>query len=460
MSLRTRLILALLALLALGLFGSGYATYRLVESDAMKRVDTRLRSLYAELKTNGDLTARSVQSETSPVRSVVSLRLAAANQQPFERQATEAPLPEAALESLPPGSTYYETVSRRGYRSRAATFVDGFGQITIAVPLGESDALIARLFRVEVLVGVTAMALLGGLAFLIVRRGLRPMARIATTADAISSGDLTQRIPNRSPHTEIGRLSTALNHMLEQIEASFREREASEARVRRFAADASHELRTPLTSIRGYSELYRRGAVSSPGDLATTMSRIETEAQRMGVLVEDLLLLARLDEHLPLAQEPVNLAALAEHAADAARVADEMHPVVINVDPTLWVTGDAARIGQIAASLLANVQAHTPAGTTATVQVASKADRVVLSVADDGPGIAVEHHPHLFERFYRADPSRARATGGSGLGLAIVHSIATAHSASVGVDQVDPHGTRVWVSFPAAVSRPEPVPSR
>jgi two-component system OmpR family sensor kinase len=221
--------------------------------------------------------------------------------------------------------------------------------------------------------------------------------------------------------------------MLSQIEAAFEQRRASESRLRRFVADASHELRTPLTSIRGYAELFRRGADSRPEDLARSMAAIETEAARMGVLVDDLLLLARLDRGRPLEREPVDLATVAAQAVEGARAIEPDRQVTLEVDDDVSLAGDAGCLRQVLDNLLENARVHTPPGTSTTVRLVREADEVVLTVADDGPGLSRDARARAFERFYRDDEARSRDTGGAGLGLAIVAAIVAAHGGSVAV---------------------------
>jgi two-component system OmpR family sensor kinase len=278
--------------------------------------------------------------------------------------------------------------------------------------------------------------------------GLRPLDGIAATAGAIAAGDLTRRVRPAEPTTEVGRLGLALNAMLGQIEAAFAERRASEARLRRFVADASHELRTPLTSIRGYAELFRRGAASRPEDLATTMRRIEEEAERMGVLVDELLLLARLDQGRPLDRRPVDLAEVAAEAVEQARVIDPGRPLELAAPGPVVVLGDRERLHQVAANLLANVRMHTAPGTAARVEVAAAGGRAVLQVADQGPGMHPEQAARAFERFYRSDPSRSRGMGGAGLGLSIVAAIAQAHGGRASVSSAPGRGVSVRVELP------------
>jgi two-component system OmpR family sensor kinase len=242
--------------------------------------------------------------------------------------------------------------------------------------------------------------------------------------------------------------------MLERIESAFAQRQASEDRLRRFVADASHELRTPLTSIRGYAELFRRGAASRPDDLAKAMHRIEEEAARMGVLVEELLLLARLDQGRPLERQPVDLSAMAGEAVADARVVEPSRPIALDVDGPVQVTGDSARLRQVFDNLLANVRTHTPPGTPATVRVRANGETAVLVVEDQGRGMTEDEAARAFERFYRVDPSRARASGGLGLGLSIVSAIVTAHSGEVRVDSVPGEGATFTVTLP--VDGPDP----
>src|SRR5207248_3018917 len=251
-----------------------------------------------------------------------------------------------------------------------------------------------------------------------------------------------RRVSPADDDTEIGRLGLAVNTMLERIESAFAERQQTENRLRRFVADASHELRTPLTSIRGYAELFRRGAASRPDDLAKAMHRIEEEAARMGVLVEELLLLARLDQGRPLPRQPVDLSAMATEAVGDARVVEPDRPIDldVDVDGPARVTGDATRLRQVFDNLLANVRTHTPRGTPATVRVRADGDTAVIVVEDQGPGMTDDEAARAFERFYRVDPSRARTSGGVGLGLSIVSAIVAAHDGEVRVDSVPGQG--------------------
>ena len=292
---------------------------------------------------------------------------------------------------------------------------------------------------------VTALALLAAACagVLIIRRALAPLTRVAAAAGAVADLPLDRgevALPVRvteadtNPNTEVGRLGLAVNRMLDHIDAALSTRQASEIRVRQFVADASHELRTPLAAIRGYTELAQRKRTEVPPDVAHAMSRVESETQRMTRLVEDLLLLARLDSGRPLERQPVDLARLCADLVSDAHAAGPDHQWNLDVPPEpLYVSGDDARLHQVVANLLANARVHTPAGTTVTLSLDTDADTVVLRVVDDGPGIPVELQAEVFERFARGDTSRSHVDGSTGLGLAIVAAVVRAHNGSIGL---------------------------
>jgi two-component system OmpR family sensor kinase len=327
--------------------------------------------------------------------------------------------------------------------------IDAAGdRLLVAIPLSEVTQTLRRLLVIEL--GATGGVLLvvGLAALALVRKGLRPLDDIGDVAGAIAGGDLSQRVPLAEPRTEVGRLGLSLNAMLGHIQSAFEARQASEDRLRRFVADASHELRTPLTSIRGYAELFRRGAAERPDDLAKVMRRIEEEAGRMGVLVDDLLLLARLDQGRPLERKPVDLVRVATDAVDDARAAAPDRPISLDAPDELMVSGDDVRLRQVAANLLANACQHTPPGTPVEVRLGDDGGAAVVDVVDHGPGLPADQADRVFERFYRADPSRARAGGGSGLGLSIVAAITEAHGGTVSVDSTPGEGARFRVALP------------
>jgi two-component system OmpR family sensor kinase len=341
------------------------------------------------------------------------------------------------------------------------------GSVTVARNLADVESAVARLRLVTLLIGGLVVLLCALLGWLAIRRSFQPLVEVEETAAAIAAGDLSRRIPERPASTEVGRLTTSLNGMLTQIESAFRAREASEARTRRFAADASHELRTPLASIRGFAELYRQGAVP-PGEVPRTMRRIEDEATRMGGLVEDLLLLARLDERRPARSEPVDLAVLAGDAVHDVRGLDPERPVrLTGLQPgsgpvPAVVIGDEGGLRQVVTNLVANAVRHTPPDTPVEVAVgiepapepdarANPRPCAVLEVRDHGPGLPPEEAGKIFQRFYRVDSSRRRGTGGgSGLGLSIVSAVTAAHGGSVDVRTTPGGGATFRVALPLA----------
>jgi two-component system OmpR family sensor kinase len=304
------------------------------------------------------------------------------------------------------------------------------------------------------------------LSLAVVRLGLAPLERIAATAGDIAGGDLSRRVEPADEETEVGRLGLALNTMLARIETAFDRQRASEEQLRRFVADASHELRTPITSIRGYAELFRRGASARPADLERAMQRIEDEGARMGLLVDDLLLLARLDQGRPLQEAPVDLPALVTDAVHDARAADPGREISLTAEDAVTVTGDEHRLRQVVANLLDNALTHTPPGTPVSVRLTTAGDEAAFEVSDEGPGLGPEEAERVFERFYRGDPSRSRESGGTGLGLSIVAAIVEAHGGRINVASEPGQGATFAVTLPlerdpvsAAISVPAAPPA-
>ncbi|WP_232797290.1 sensor histidine kinase [Blastococcus atacamensis] len=347
------------------------------------------------------------------------------------------------------------------WRVAAVELPEGYTAL-LARDLRGDEQVIGRLVAIEVVVGLVVLVLLGAAGYLLVSNSLRPLTEVEHTARAIAAGDLSRRVPEGDERTEVGRLATALNGMLARIESAFHAQQASEdeargseQRMRRFVADASHELRTPLTSICGFAELYRQGAVRSEDDVARLMQRIEAEGGRMGLLVEDLLLLARMDQQRPLSMASVDLAAVAGDAVHDARAVQPDRPISLHLDESLTdvpvVVGDESRLRQVVGNLVTNALTHTPVPTRVLVSVAQAPDDpdvLLLRVADEGPGMAEGDAARAFERFYRADASRTRAAGGTGLGLAIVASLAAAHGGSASLETAPGAGLRVTVRLP------------
>src|SRR6185369_3225432 len=321
---------------------------------------------------------------------------------------------------------------------------------------GELTTVAIDLSDVQSTVRALIFAQLGVAGYWVVHRSLRPLVEVEQTAAAIAAGQLDRRVPERDARTEVGRLSLALNGMLAQIQRAVASSDSSaegartsEDRMRRFITDASHELRTPLTTIRGFAELYRQGAAN---DVEMLMSRIESESRRMGLLVEDLLLLARLDQQRPLERHRVDLLAIASDAVhDAQSIAPPERKITMEVfdgPGTPEVLGDEARLRQVLGNLVANALQHTPDTADITVRVGTDTDNVVLEVRDEGPGMSTDDAHRVFERFYRADSSRARASGGTGLGLSIVDSLVYAHGGTVSVTTAPGQGCRFKVNLP------------
>jgi two-component system, OmpR family, sensor kinase len=327
--------------------------------------------------------------------------------------------------------------------------------LVTGLPMSGLEATLHDVEMTELIVFAAVLALAGVLGSGLVRATLRPLRRVAATATRVtelpladSRTTLPERVPDTNPRTEVGQVGTAFNRMLGHVESALARRAASEARLRRFAADASHELRTPLAAIRGYAELARRHPGPVPDEVAHALTRVEAESARMSVLVDELLLLARLDAGRPLASEPVDLARLAIDATSDAQAAGPEHRWVLELpDEPVLVRGDEHRLHQVVANLLGNARAHTAAGTTVTIRLTASEAAALLSVTDDGPGIPAELQPDLFDRFVRGDSARSPASGGTGLGLAIVDAVVKAHGGSVAVSS-RPGLTRFTIALP------------
>jgi two-component system OmpR family sensor kinase len=339
------------------------------------------------------------------------------------------------------------------YRLLATQDPGSGAELLVAVPLLQTNQNLHRLLAVEALVFAAVLAALAAVAWVVVRVGLLPLDRMGHTAGAIAGGDLSRRVTDTDPRTEVGRLGISLNAMLDRLEAAFAERRASEDKLRRFLADASHELRTPLASVRGYAELFRMGALADADEQARALRRIEDEAARMGVLVEDLLTLARLDEVADAPHLEVDAGELARDAAADARATAPDREIAVRADPGLLVLGDPYQLRQVLGNLLRNALTHTPEGAPVDVAAERADGGVRLEVRDHGPGLPAGADPEeLFQRFWRAEAGRTRGKGGAGLGLAIVAAIADAHGGRVEAANADGGGARFTVWLPAAES--------
>jgi two-component system OmpR family sensor kinase len=465
--LSTRVALATLVIVALVLGAAGVATYDATRRSLLDRVDAQLHALGgAQIPTGALLAPQSAPPPSSVgalVRSDIVLALVAADgrvtvppeartEQPLPgiptsllARARRAPLSEASLATT-------RSSSGKEYRIAARRITADGAVLIVAIPLTDVNSTLDQLLGSLLIFGAVGLIVATTATLVAVRRSLRPLAEVAATADRIAAGDLSHRVarPGR-PTTEAGRVATAINSMLERLEEAFVAQSASETRLRRFAADASHELRTPLTAIRGYAELFRHGAASRPDDLAMSMAHIEREATRMSRLVDDLLLLARLDEEPELTRVEIDLTELVDEAATAARAAHPDRAIAVTAAGPVITRGDSARLRQVVDNLLANAAAHTPAGTPIEVAVVRDGDLACVRVRDNGPGLP-SGDVAIFDRFTRGDPSRSRDTGGAGLGLAIVAAIVHAHHGEVTAANAADGGAVFTVALPEANS--------
>ena len=492
--LRIKLVAALIAITTLGLVVMGAAGTTVLSHYLVKRVDEQLIGFAGPL---GEQVTNAQNGFGGPSNGQVQVpgafyaeilntdgSVASQTRVPVRGNASPPDVPritsaQAAHLSRSPFTVH--SVSGDGsWRVLVQPLSNGAGTVVVAASLEDVEETVSRLRSIDVVVGLVVLLVLALVSFLVVRRSLRPLTEVEETAEAIARGDLSRRLPDRPEGTEVGSLTTSLNAMLTQIETAFRARQkseqaalASEERMRRFVADASHELRTPLTSIRGFAELYRQGAAVEQQDVERMMRRIEEEATRMGLLVEDLLLLARLDEARPLERAEVDLLTIASDVVADTKAIDSARPVTLEVvdgdgSGAPIVIGDDARLRQVVANLTSNALAHTPEGTPIAVRVGVTDDDAgrwaFVEVADEGPGLSADQRTRVFERFYRAESSRSRARagqslGGTGLGLSIVAALVAAHDGRVEVESEPGEGATFRVLLPRASAldaAPEP----
>ncbi|CAB4886551.1 unannotated protein [freshwater metagenome] len=460
MSLRLRLTLSISLVVALSLGLLGFALVRSTRMGLLNTIEQQLEhSLYIRANSipppatapqpvsdpRGRETAHIVVSPTGII--IVS--------EPSGPPSDPSPLPLLGADDLATLRAGRSTTADAAdhslsYLVRGALTADGRLEIE-AAPLDGLESTMSTLVRRLVIGTLITLLLAAAAVVLVLRRGLRPLRQVIETADAVAAGEREQRIPTDAGPAEIRHLAGALDRMLQQQRASLTAMEETEGRLRRFISDASHELQTPITSVLGWTQLQRRGALDAKGEVAA-MARIEAESRRMAALVEDLLLLARLDEPNALQARPLqlghtDLSAVANDAVIDASAVEPARPITLDAPMPVIVQGDAGHVRQMIDNLLRNVRVHTPAGTPARVVVRSTATGATVTVQDDGPGIEPEHLEHVFDRFWRSDPSRARSTGGSGLGLAIVVALAEANDATVTAANRPTGGAAFTVTF-------------
>ena len=473
-SLRNRLTVGVLVLSAIGFIGAGVGAQALLKNYLINQVDDQLLSVVngtadrldqagiARDDDDDDDRGPQAARATTPLNRVPT-SISVTVLDPFgnlvggiggdlnSNQVTEyvkglLPGQVAAFGSKP------FTIEAPGADFRVATTVlpSSLGSVIVAQSLSDFDKTTRQIGIVFLIIGGLVLLFIAFASRQVIKLSMKPLEKIEATAEKIAAGDLSARLENFEPDTEVGRLSTSLNQMLSRIEESFAARTESESKLRRFVADASHELRTPLTSIRGFAELHRQGAVPEGEKTKELISRIEKESMRMGSLVEDLLMLARIDQSREIVMADVDLSTLIKEAVTSAQVAGPEHPITSDIAHDVHTQGDSDKIYQVVTNLLANARAHTPAGTAIHVATYSADDGTFVTVADKGPGLSAEDQQHIFERFFRVDTSRQRSSSdGSGLGLSIVDEVMKAHGGSVSVSSEPGNGATFTLHFKA-----------
>ena len=468
-SLRARLLLATLAASCIGLAVVGVLTYTLVTRDQLAEVDGELERIHPPI----ERAAAAADDREVAIRAVapgffVQLRTAdgvAAVTIPVHEPGDDGSVTEVGeVGELPrpnaregdDGAVFasIDADGEHSMRVRVSSQEDG-SVLVIGRLLSSSEEAAERLLVALLAATAGAVLVIGLLGTWLVRIGLRPLDAVAGAAAGITDADLDRRVPGADGRTEVGRLAATINGMLDRLQGAFDQRQRdlaalqeSEATMRRFVADASHELRTPIAATAAYAELFERGARERPDDLARAMAGIRSETARMSTLVDDLLLLAQLDEGRPMAATVVDLADVVIESADAASAMAPDRVVRVRVEDVVHVVGDHVRLRQVVDNLLGNVRTHTPPGTVCLVTVKRDGDDGLIVVADDGPGMGPHDAERAFRRFHRADVSRSRASGGAGLGLSIVNAIVTAHGGTVELRSDAGVGTTVTVRLP------------
>ncbi|WP_292981491.1 HAMP domain-containing sensor histidine kinase [Mycobacterium sp.] len=464
--LRVALVAATLLLVACGLTASGIAVTSILRQHLIQRADQTLEEAsrgWAQAPKGALKVPHDANLDRPPSNFYVrSLTSDGRGRTIINDRHAEPVLP--ASNDVGPDPTTVGSVDNSGVQWRVVSMRGPNRLVTVAYDLSEIQHIVRSLAWLQLGIGVAVLLVLGLVGSWVVTRSLRPLMEVEQTAAAIAAGQLDRRVPERDSRTEVGRLSAALNGMLAQIqravaasEASAQKAVNSEDRMRRFITDASHELRTPLTTMRGFAELYRQGAAR---DMEMVMSRIESESRRMGLLIDDLLLLARLDAQRPIERKRVDLLALATDAVHDAKAVSPGRVIAIDVmdgPGTPQVLGDEARLRQVVGNLMTNALQHTPDTAEITVRVGTIGDDAVLEVVDQGPGMSKEDALRVFERFYRTDSSRTRSSGGTGLGLSIVDSLVQAHGGTVNVTTAPGQGCRFFVSLPRVAEVPAAV---
>jgi two-component system OmpR family sensor kinase len=466
MSLRLRLLLTLAPLFILGLAAADAGTYVALQSSLLQNVDNQLVSLHDGAENalghsgppGGQFDNGGGSGQLPPgtygelVNASGPLSGGGLYGGYVQSTASHPVLPATIYKD---SSTTLLTVPGVGtwdsYRVLVTPDANQPGtDLVVALPLDGVDTTLGTLLLFEIAIssGITIVVLV--VTWLLVRRGMRPLERMGATARSIAAGNLGRRVSPSNERTEVGQLGLALNGMLSQIERAFAERDVTEQKLRHFVSDASHELRTPLTSMRGYAELLQRNPDMTRDDVLLAVRRIEDETRRMGLLVDDLLLLARLDQGRPLDRAPVDLTSMVNDAVSDARAADPGRSVSARIEAPIVVTGDDLRLRQAVANLVRNALVHTPAGSPVEVALHPENGHVEIDVIDHGPGVPAAQRERIFERFHRADPLRSRDQGGSGLGLSIATAVVGAHGGRISVSDTPGGGATFRIELPAA----------